>query len=167
MAIDISKGSHIKSFPNKIASAMGQYGHVYNIELDANADNGTLCGKGDALGFDLYEADTVPSGFAGRIQGKASDGTYYVEVTALGTAPTLYVYNSPVSEYGIKELQNETLYYNKAGEVAQGMELHIGDVYSISANGFTGTPAAEYAVTYSAGKYVVAGSTSSGGSFEA
>lgn len=165
MAIDISKGSHIKSFPNRVASAMGQYGHVYDIELTANADNGTLAGRGDAVGFGLYEQANVPASFAGRIQGKASDGTYYVEVTGLG-GETLYLYNSPVSEYGIKELQDESLFYNKSGDVVQGMELKVGDVFSISKNGFTGTPAANYAVSYSGGKYIVAGSTSSGGSFE-
>lgn len=156
MAIDITKGTHISSFPSKIASMMGQYGHVYNIVLQANADNGTLCGRGDYVSFDQYESDTVPTGFAGVIREQAASGNWYVEVTDLGTGETLYVYNSPISPYGEKELQDETLFYNKLGDVVQGATLIVGDVFEISAEGFTGTPAAGAVVSYASGKYVVA-----------
>ena len=155
MAIDITKGSHISSFPSKVASMMGQSGHVYNIVLQANADNGTLCGRGAYDSFDNYKSTAVPTGFAGVIRGQAANGNWYIEVTALGDGETLYVYNSPVSPYGIKEFQDETLFYNAAGDVAQGATLIVGDVYEVSANGITGTPAANTAVTYSAGKYVI------------
>jgi len=47
MAVDISKNNtHIVVFPTFVASAMGQYGHVINLEMQANTDNGTLATKG-------------------------------------------------------------------------------------------------------------------------
>ena len=158
MAIDITKGSHIRSFPNKVASMMGQYSHVYNIVLQANADNGTLAGRGNYVSFDQYQSAAAPANFAGRINEQAANGDWYVEVTALGTGETLYIYNSPVSPYKERELQDETLFYNKQGDVAQGAVLCVGDVFTISAAGFTGTPAAGKTVSYSSGKYVVSNS---------
>ena len=156
MAIDITKGSHVVSFPNKIASAMGQYGHVYNIVTTANVDNGTLAGRGSYVSFDQYQQAALANGFAGRINEQAADGTWYIEVTALPASEALYLYNSPVSEYSERDLQDESLFYNKQGDVVQGMTLMVGDVFSISANGFTGTPVANKAVSYSGGKFVVA-----------
>ena len=155
MAIDIVKGSHVVSFPSKIASAMGQFGHVYNIVTTADVDNGALCGRGDYVSFDQYEQAAVANGFAGRINEQAADGSWYIEVTALPDDEVLYMYNAPVSEYEERELQDESLFYNKSGDVVQGMTLRVGDVFSVSENGITGTPAANTAVTYSAGKYVI------------
>jgi len=155
MAIDITKGSHVVSFPNKIASAMGQYSHVYNIVLQANSDNGALAGRGDYVSFDQYKQASPANGFAGRINEQAADGTWYVEVTALPNSEVLYLYNSPVSEYSERDLQDESLFYNLEGERIQGMVLVVGDVFTISENGFTGTPAAGKSVTYANGKYVV------------
>ena len=156
MAVDITTGSHIVSFPSKVASMMGQYSHVYNLVLSANADNGTLAGRGDYVSFDNYEADSVPEGFTARVNEKAANGNWYVEVTGLpSTGEVLYVYNSPVSPYGEKVLQDESLFYNAAGDVVQGAVLTIGDVFEVSTAGFTGTPAANASLTYASGKYVV------------
>ncbi len=156
MAIDITKGSHVVSFPNKIASAMNQYGHVYNIVLQDDADNGALAGRGDYVSFDQYEQAAAPNGFAGRVNEEASDGNWYVEVTAVpASGELLYLYNAPVSEYKERDLQDESLFYNKDGEVVQGMTLMVGDVFTVSTNGFTGTPTAGAALTYASGKYVV------------
>ena len=156
MAIDIRKGSHIKTFPSDIASMMGQYGHVYDIQLTADTDNGTLAGRGDYVSFHIYEQGDAPKGFAGVIREQAPDGTWYIEVTAVPSdAELLYIYNAPVSEYGEREFQDETLFYNKEGEVAQGATLIVGDWFAISKEGFTGTPSAGKSVTYASGKYVV------------
>lgn len=156
MAIAMSTTKHIKSFPNKVASMMGTNGHVYNLVLGANADNGTLAKKGAYVSFDQYAAAAVDNGFAGVILEKAVDGTWYIEVTALPETGALYVYNSPVSPYSEAELQDEGLFYNANGDVVQGAPLMLGDVFTISVEGFTGTPVAGKAVSYSAGKYVVA-----------
>lgn len=156
MVVDITKGTHIKSFPNKIASMMGNYAHVYNLVLTANTDNGTLASRGDYVSFDQYEQDVVTANAVeGVIRELMADGTYLVEITKLPATEVLYVYNSPVSEYPEKEFQDESLLYNKAGEVAQGATLVIGDLFTLSDAAFTGTPAVGKAVKYAAGKYVV------------
>ena len=156
--IDIQKGSHVVSFPTKVASMMGQYSHVYNIVLQADTDNGMLAGRGDYVSFDQYEQDTPSADFAGRINEQAANGNWYVEVTELpADAEVLYIYNAPVSEYAERDLQAESLFYNKADEVAQGAVLCIGDVIELSENAFSGTPAAGAAVSFdsSAKKYTV------------
>ena len=156
MVVDITKGSHIKSFPNKVASMMGQYGHVYNLVLQANTDNGTLASRGDYVSFDQYEQDDVTANAVeGIIREQMADGTWLVEVTKLPATEVLYVYNSPVSEYPQKEFQDESLMYNKAGEVAQGATLIIGDMFTLSDVAFTGSPVAGKTVKYASGKYAV------------
>lgn len=156
MAIDISTNKHIATFPSKVASMMGQYGHVYNIVLQANTDNGVLASRGDYVDFDQYEQDSVTANAVeGLITKKAATGNWYVEITKLPATEVLYIYNSPVSEYEQREFQDEKLFYNKAGEVAQGAELKVGDVIEYSDEAFTGTAAAGKAVKYAAGKYVV------------
>lgn len=157
MAIDIRKGSHIVSFPTKVASMMGQKGHVFNIVLTADTDNGVLSGKGTYVHYDQYEQDTPSSSWAGVVRDIGSDGNYEVETTALPTSEVvLYLFNDPVSEYDNKDFQDESLFYSKAGERIQGAELSLGDVISVSANGFTGgTPAIGDPVTFANGKYVI------------
>lgn len=166
MAIDIRKGSHSTSYPTKIASMLGQYSHVYNIVLTKNVDNGMLAGRGDYVHYDQYEQDDVPSSgeglsavtFGGKIRELASDGRYEVEVTSLPAGvEVLYLYNSPLSPYPTLELQDESLYYNEAGEVVQGAVLCIGDVFNLSTDWFTGAdPEAGKSVTFNGTKYVVA-----------
>ena len=154
--IDIQYGSHMAFFPAKIASAMGTYGHVYNVVLSGNTDNGTLSGRGAYSHFDNYAQTAAPAGFAGKIIDQAANGNWYVEVTELGEGETLVLYNAPVSEYGERDLQQESLFYNKAGDVVQGMPLKIGDWLELSTEAFVGTPVLNKGVTYAAGKYTVA-----------
>lgn len=156
MAIDIRKGLHNISFPNKIASMLGAGTHVYNIVLQADADNGILAGRGDYVHYDQYEQDAPSNSWAGVIRDVHADGTFEVETTALPSGEeVLYIYNAPVSEYGERELQDESLFFNKAGEVAQGAVLSLGDVFTVSANGFNGTPAVGATLTFANGKYVI------------
>lgn len=167
--IDIQKNLHMSSFPTKIASMMvPEGGKVYNIVIaDAKVDNGQLCGRGAYVSFDQYEQDALPSDagtpavtFEGRINEIGADGRWIVEVTKLPTSgEVLYMYNSPVSEYDLIDLQDEALFYSKQGERIQGARLDIGDLFSISENGFEGNDPADGAtVTYneSTHKYTVA-----------
>ena len=156
MVVDIKKGSHISSFPSKIASMMGQYGHVFNIVLGSDTDNGVLVGKGDYISFDQYEDDVVTANAVeGVIRELMADGRWLVEITKLPATEVLYIYNSPVSEYNEREFNDESLMYNEAGSVAQGATLIVGDMFTLSDLAFTGTPAAGKTVKYAAGKYVV------------
>lgn len=156
MAIDISKNNtHIIAFPSFVASAMGQYGHVINLVMQANQDNGVLAAKGDYVSFEQYKMAAVADNkVEGVIRGVSSEGGWYVEFTKLD-GQYFFVYNTPMGPYPESELKDERLFYNATGDVTQGMELHLGDIVSLNDAAFTGTPVAGKTVKYSAGKYVV------------
>lgn len=157
MAVDISKNNnHIVAFPSFVASAMGQYGHVINLVMQSATDNGTLSAKGDYISFEQYEqADVAANAVEGVIREASSEGGWYVEFTKLPTDLVFFVYNTPISPYGERELREEGLFYNAVGDVTQGMELHVGDIVSLSDAAFTGTPVAGATVKYASGKYVI------------
>lgn len=139
MAIDLTIGTHAMSGVSKLLATSGG-AHIYNVTLTTDADNGNLIGRSaDMKSFDNYEEAAVTD-FEGVIQWKASNGNYYVEVTAETDA--LLVYNPPVSPYDAPAaLKSEKAWYNKAGEVVRAHELKVGDVIELSAEGFVGDPA--------------------------
>ena len=161
MAIDIVKGSHKGFFPSLVASANGNYAHVYNITLANAHDNGELVKRNTTwASFDNYgESSTTvaASDFTGVVLGASQShpGYWYVEVLTVAD-DVVALYNSPVSEYPERDLQDEKLFYNPAGEVAQGFTLMRGDVLELSANAFSGTLAANASVTYDATNKVYA-----------
>ena len=156
MAIDFTKNAtHVIAFPSKVASAMGQYGHVINFKLLANADNGVLGTKGDYVSFDQYKrVEVADNKVEGIIREASAEGGWYVEFSKLD-GQIFFVYNTPISPYPEVELRDEALFYNANGDVTQGMELHLGDIVSLSNAAFTGTAQAGKTVKYSAGKYVL------------
>lgn len=156
MAIDISKNNnHIIAFPSLVCSAMGQFGHVINLVMQANQDNGVLATKGDYVKFEQYKMAAVADNkVEGVIREAASEGGFYVEFTKLD-GQIFFVYNAPISPYPEVELRDEGLFYNATGDVTQGMELHLGDIVTLNDAAFTGTPVEGKTVKYSAGKYVV------------
>lgn len=157
MAVDISKNNnHIIAFPSFVASAMKQYGHVINLVMQANQDNGVLAAKGDYVKFEQYKMAAVADNkVEGVIREAASEGGWYVEFTKLD-GQYFFVYNAPISPYPEVELRDEALFYNAKDDVAQGMELHLGDIVTLSDNAFSGNDPADGAtVKYSNGKYVV------------
>lgn len=155
--IDIRYGSHIVSFPNKILSMLSQGGgHVYNIVLSADTDQGILSSRGDYVSFDQYEdGDVTANAVEAVIREHMADGTWLIEFTKLPATEVLYLYNAPASEYTERDLQKESLFYNLAGERIQGATLRIGDMATYSDLAFTGTPQVGKALKYAAGKYVV------------
>ena len=76
MAVDISKNpTHVVAFPSFIASAMGQFGHVINLVMQANQDNGTIAKKGDYVKFEQYKAAAVTANdVQGIIREKSAEG---------------------------------------------------------------------------------------------
>ncbi len=151
--VDITKGTHKWGFLSKVASAQTGSPHIFNVTLAANHDNFDLVVRGDWRAFDNYDEDTTATvSFSGVVQEKAADGTWYVEVVS---SNAVLVYNSPVSPYAEKEFQDEGLFYNKAGETAEGLSLIAGDIISLSENAFNKTPAVGDSVTYANGKYTV------------
>lgn len=156
MAIDIRKGSHVVSFPTLVSAMMNTYKRVYNIVLTADTDNGMLATRGDYVSFDNYEqAAVTDDDVTVAVRELGADGNWIVEVTDLPEDEVLYLYNSPVSEYEERDLQDPSLFYNKSGEVVQGAPLLIGDLFSLSDLAFTGTVAAGKTAKFNAGKYVI------------
>ena len=135
---------------------MGTFHRVYNILLTADSDNGQLSIRGDYVSFDNYEqAAVTDDDVSVVVRELGADGLWIVEVVALPEDEVLYLYNSPVSEYEERDLQDPSLFYNKSGDVVQGAPLLIGDLFSLSDKAFTGTIAAGKTANYAGGKYVI------------
>lgn len=152
MAIKYAIEKHTYAFPTKVVSSLGG-GHVYNIQLDTDTDNGMFVGKGDFLDLDLY-AEAVAPEFKGVIRKQAQNGNWYVEVSE--DTDALFVYQKPVieAEYSnsFKKLSN---FFNEAGDTVRALSLVKGDMLEISAEGFVGTPVENATVTVADKKLVV------------
>lgn len=160
MAISITIGGpHTVAFPTKIRS--GNCGHVLNLTLQQDLDNGAVRGVGDWIELDNYKDAAPASGsgaavFQGVIRGKSARGNWYVEVTADTT--DVWVYQDviiPEAGYGRKFAKEEN-FYNAKGDVVRAYTLCKYDIFEVSKEAFVGTPAANKAVTANAaGKLVV------------
>ena len=112
----------------------------------------TYAGFGDVI-TDVF-AEAAVTTFAGKIVAINPDGTYLVLVTNPGDAA--FVYTKPMGPYSEPSLRSETLFYNKAGEVARVYGLHKNDRISVSAEGFSGgTPAVGKTISSVANKKLV------------
>ena len=162
MAISYNIQKHAYAFQSKLLAANGG-NHIYNIRLTSDMDNGTIIGKGDWVAFDEYEQDSADGSFAGRIVDQAANGNWYVEV--IEPADNLLVLEVPelkVPDY--KEFTDPKNFYNKTGDVVRAYALSKGDIFEISAEGFTTTPSATSigkdvsvsAATATLGKLVIA-----------
>lgn len=145
--------THNEAFPSKLLAASGG-GHIYDIQLTADHDNGVLVGRGSYIKLGTYQETTAPNTFAGIIREQAANGNWYVEVTAATEA--LWILMPEISPYeAIPETVNPKAWVNKAGDTVKGYSLTKGDIFEMSAEGFTGKPEANKSVTFASGKYVV------------
>lgn len=144
--------THNEAFPSKLLAANGGE-HIFDILLTADHDNGVIVGRGNYVKLGTYQEATAPANFAGIIREQAANGNWYVEVTVPDGA--LWILMPEISPYGISQLENPKAWYNASGDTVKGYELHKGDIFEMSAEGFNGTPAANTAVTFANGKYVI------------
>ncbi len=156
MALGIATTKHAVAFMSKILAGFGG-GHIYNITLAADHDNGELVKRGDWNSFDNYDEKTGAITFKGVIRDVAAEGGFYVEVTDATDA--LFVYNTPKNPYTEAELADDALFYNAQGDVVKAYSLTVGDIFAISEEGFNGTPEVGKNVTFANHKYVVASGT--------
>lgn len=98
-------------------------GHIYDLEMIADTDNGDIVALGAHVEGQVYKAKAY----------------------AAGSKPYL-VLTTPIAYNGRKAYSDEKYFYNATGEIARAYELYVDDIYTISADAFTGTPAV--------GKYV-------------
>ena len=154
MAIKFEIEKHAYAFPTKILAGNGGE-HILNIELTADADNGSIVSVGDYVSFDQYKEATAPVGYEAKIVDKAADGNFYVEVVEPANA--VLIYEVPVIaeqnyDSRFKAIKN---FYNKTGAVVRGYVLHKYDIYELSEEGFEGTPEVGKSVTITGRKHVV------------
>ena len=151
--IDISfVFTHNEAFPSRLLAANGG-GHIFDIELTADHDNGELVGRGDYIKLGTYKEAAAPT-FAGKIVEQAANGNWYVEVTEATEA--LWILMPEITPYDIPQTENPKAWVNKTGDVVKGYSLVKGDIFEMSNEGFQGEPAVGKAVSFANGKYVVA-----------
>ena len=145
--------SHNEAFPSRLLAANGG-GHIFDIELTADHDNGVLVGRGDYIKLGTYKEAAAPT-FAGKIVEQAANGNWYVEVTDATEA--LWILMPEISPYeAIPQTLNPKAWVNKTGDVVKGYSLVKGDIFEMSVEGFQGEPAVGKTVSFADGKYVVA-----------
>lgn len=154
MAIKYAIEKHGTAFPSKVLAHEGG-AHIFNIELSADCDNGNVVKKGEWISLDLYAEDTASS-MKGVIRQQATNGNWYIEITA-NPDHELFVYQVPIiAEEWTNTFKKESNFYNLAGDVVRAYDLAVGDIVEVSAEGFTGTPVAGAEVTVADKKFVVA-----------
>lgn len=108
-------------------------GHIYDLEMIEDTDNGTIIAVGAHVEGQVFKAKTY----------------------AAGDTPYL-VLTPPLAYNGKKAWSDEKYFYNAKGEIARAYELHKDDIFTVSADAFTGSPEvgkyvdATYTVTESA-----------------
>ena len=120
-------------------------GHIYNILIEQDMDNGSVVAKGDYVKPEVYKAK-ASTGFAGLIVDVAANGNFYVEVTDPGDAVLLLNVPLIYEEY-TTAMQHESNFYNANGDIVRGYELYKNDIFELSKEGFDGTPEKGKSVT--------------------
>ena len=113
---------NIKNAPEHVVAESSRLkattaGHIYDLEMIADTDNGSIVAIGEHVEGQLFKAKAY----------------------AAGDKPYL-VLTPPLAYNGKRGQSDEKYFYNAKGEVARAYELYVGDIYTISEDGFTGTP---------------------------
>ncbi len=136
MAVDFTRNHADANVSKLLATNCG--GHIYNVTLSTDTDNGNIVKRGNWNSFDNY-AEASANSFNGIVRGQAADGNWYVEVLADLGFDALLVYNVPDNPYeSPKQIAGEKRFYLEAGDVARAHQLYAGDIFEVSAEGFEG-----------------------------
>lgn len=93
-------------------------GHIYDLKCHKALDNGTIVGVGAHVEGQVFMSKDYAAG----------------DIACL-------VLTVPFAYNGNKYQSEEKFFYNDINEIARAYELHVGDIYTISAAGLTGAPA--------------------------
>ena len=93
-------------------------GHIYSLEAIADTDNGSIVSRGEWIEPQVFKAKNYTAG----------EQPLFVLTPPLG-------YNSDRRTY-----QDEKYFYNATGERMRAYELCEGDIFTVSADAFTGSP---------------------------
>ena len=136
MAVDFTTNHADANVSKLLATNYG--GHIYNVTLSSDTDNGNIIKRGNYNSFDNY-LEANANSFNGIVRGKAADGNWYVEVLQDLGFDALLVYNVPMNEYESPlALASEKRFYLEAGDVARAHQLYAGDIFEVSELGFEG-----------------------------
>ena len=132
---NIQGTAHVVAESSRLKATIA--GHIYDLEMITDTDNGTIVAIGalSDLGVQVFKAKEY----------------------AAGEKPYL-VLTPPLAYNGKKGWSDEKYFYNAKGEVARAYELCVDDIYTLSADAFTGAPAvgkfvdATYTVADAAGE---------------
>ena len=135
--INVSVSTHAVAFPSKLKSSLA--GHIFNVIVQEDIDNGTVRGIQNYTHFDQYEDKAAPAEFKAKVVDRAANGNYYVLVTGISTTePTVLIYDDPIiKETNDPHLKKAKYFFNPQGATVRGFELAIGDILELSAEGFT------------------------------
>lgn len=150
MASSLGQVVHAVAGSSKLLATNGGK-HIFNILVSSTTlDNGRIIGKGNYVRPEVYAEGAASNTFAGKVIGKAANGNYYVEVTAVADGDLLVLQVPTIYENYTTVLGSEKYFYNEAGDIVRCYELAVGDIFELSAEGFTGTIAVGDAVTVDA-----------------
>ena len=114
---DLVKGTaHVVAESSRLKATTA--GHIYDLEMVEDTDNGTIVAVGAHVEGQVYKAKAYATG----------DKPYLVLTPALA-------YN------GKKAWSDEKYFYNAKGEIARAYELHVDDIFTVSEDAFTGAVA--------------------------
>lgn len=113
---------NIKNVPEHVVAESSRLkattaGHIYDLKMIADTDNGTIVAVGAHIEGQLFNAKEYAEG----------DKPYFI-------------LTPPIAYNGKKIWSDEKYFYNAKDEVARAYELYVDDIYTVSANAFTGTP---------------------------
>jgi hypothetical protein len=91
-----------------------QVGHHYNLEADVDIDNGSVAAIGDYIRDDVFEA----------------------KIPAIGDKIVLILSEPEIYEEYKTSMQEESNFYNAAGETMRGYETQDTDRFSLSTEAF-------------------------------
>ena len=92
-------------------------GHIVDLKMTANTDNGSIVAIG------------------AHVEGQVFEAAAYAE----GKTPYL-VLTPPLAYNGKKVWSDEKYFYNAKDEIARAYELHVDDIYTVSAKAFDKAP---------------------------
>lgn len=114
---DLVKGdAHVVAESSRLKATTA--GHIYDLEMIEDTDNGTIVALGAHVEGQVYKAKTYAEG----------DKPYFI-------------LTPPLAYNGKKSWSDEKYFYNARGEIARAYELHVDDTFTVSADAFTGTVA--------------------------
>lgn len=132
---NIKGTAHVVAESSRLKATIA--GHIYDLEMIEDTDNGAIVALGAHVEGQVYKAKAYAEG----------DKPYFI-------------LTPPLAYNGKKIWSDEKYFYNAKGEIARAYELNVDDIFTISEDAFTGTPAVGKFVNAS---YVVADEAGSTG----